>query len=50
MLALPQQPDWSIGAGVTDDEKCARSQGVGLGGLILGVLTLHSHVAVPQRW
>lgn len=24
VLALPEQPDWSIGAGVTDDEKCAR--------------------------
>ena len=24
VLALPDQPDWSIGAGVTDDEKCAR--------------------------
>lgn len=25
MLALPEQPDWSIGAGVTDDEKCGRA-------------------------
>ena len=24
VLALPEQPDWSLGAGVTDDEKCAQ--------------------------
>jgi hypothetical protein len=45
VLALPDQPDWSLGAGVTDDQQCARRRCMCNVGFGLGRASSHACMA-----